>query len=50
VLGAGGGGFILFFCVSRERADALSRKFQALNIRELEISYEPCGSSLIYRG
>ncbi len=50
VLGAGGGGFILFFCASREHAAALSRKFQALSIRELEIAYEPRGSAVIYRG
>lgn len=48
VLGAGGGGFILFFCSSRGSAEALRRRFTALGIRELPVSYEPRGSSLIY--
>ncbi len=50
VLGAGGGGFILFFCASPEHAAALSRRFRTLDIRELEIAYEPRGSTVIYRG
>ena len=49
VLGAGGGGFILFFCASQEHATALSRRFRARRIRELEIAYEPWGSTVIYR-
>ncbi len=48
VLGAGGGGFILFFCKSPESAEALRRRFATLNIRELKIAYEPHGSTVIY--
>ena len=48
VLGAGGGGFILFFCKSPESAEALRRRFATLNIRELKIAYEPRGSTVIY--
>lgn len=48
VLGAGGGGFILFFCKSPESAAALRHKFETLGIRELKIDYEPHGSAIIY--
>jgi len=47
ILGAGGGGFLLLYCL-RERQDKLRRSLRGL--RELDFDFEPQGSKIIYVG
>ena len=45
LLGAGGGGFLLLICPAEKRSDVI----QALgNLQEMEVSFEPEGSKIIY--
>jgi len=46
LLGAGGGGFLLFFCPE----EAQARVRGALNLREMPFSFEPQGTKIIYVG
>jgi len=47
ILGAGGGGFLLFFC-SRDKQDSLRSALSSL--REVSFSLESQGSKIIYVG
>ena len=46
LLGAGGGGFLLFYC-EEEKQDQLKK---AIGLRELDFSFERDGTSVIYIG
>ena len=46
LLGAGGGGFILFYC-EEEKQDQLKK---AIGLRELDFSFERDGTSIVYIG
>jgi len=47
ILGAGGGGFLLFFC-QREKQDAVRSALS--NLQETYLAFEPQGSKIIYVG
>jgi D-glycero-alpha-D-manno-heptose-7-phosphate kinase len=46
LLGAGGGGFFLFYCLPKYQ----NKVRKALNLRELKFKFEAEGSKIIYIG
>ncbi len=49
ILGAGGGGFLLFYC-GEEKQESLKETMQGLGLREFQFDFEPQGSRIIYIG
>ena len=50
LLGAGGGGFLLFYCDKEKQEDLRSRLNKELGINQFDFKFEHDGSSVIYIG